>query len=189
MTSGAELVSQRLAQAPPLVIQESPPVDPTSIPVPEGPIESGSAGSKDSKHGSGAPAQAGGEAAEESGEPRAKRGFGDTRERVPSPAVSESRRFSRPRGVSPPAFRGGPSVEQLRRFWDRHHQGENEEGNAMGVRSGSDGYGELKRGRLDERYFRHIKLFKGCSTTWRTFSNDVMVAIGRLDVTGENVGG
>ena len=48
MTSGAELVSQRLAQAPPLVIQENP-VDPTTIPVPEGPLESGSSGSKDSK--------------------------------------------------------------------------------------------------------------------------------------------
>ena len=36
---------------------------------------------------------------------------------------------------------------------------------------------------MDERYFRHIKVFNGCSTTFRAFSNDVMVAIGRLDAT------
>ena len=158
MASGSALVAERMASAPPLVIPEGPPgFDPTSIPVPAGPIEpgsSGSSGSKDNEHGSGAPAQAGGE---EATEPRVKRGagerLGESRDRGPSPAVSESRKVPSTRGMSPPAYRGRPSFEDLKSFWERHHGRENEGGEAWGVRWGSDGYGELKRGRLDERYF------------------------------------
>ena len=63
---------------------------------------------------------------------------------------------------------GTPSVEQLLAFWEM-------------FQGSFGGMGKENLGRLDERYFRHIAIYKGDPSLQRQFQTDLLAAIGRLD--------
>ena len=120
--TGEDLVAQRMAQAPPLLVPAGPPK--AASPVAPGFVEA----PQPNQHGSGAPAQAGGEAAgvdggvEATGE-REERPRKTVKSREPSPGVEGGAPPSplRAQRTVPPPW-SGPSVDMMRQMFEQMAQ-------------------------------------------------------------------